>query len=104
MPVHTLLHALESALVGLFGESKLSSCRISGGKHYASVTLKFQIMLDITDPGVPGVVIGICSYRLSPPSQVARDTQRRDRWQAQRHQDNMPGNTLKIDIPKENVL
>ncbi len=42
-------------------------------------------------------------YRVQTPSQVARDTKRREMWQAQRQQDSMPDDSIKMYISKENV-
>ena len=80
MPVCGLPQALESMLNSLIGENKLTSWRISGGKDFIGVSLRFHSVDSST--GVTGDIM----YRSKPPSQVVRDRQRRNNWYVNKNQ------------------
>ncbi len=98
MPVSGLPLALENMLKGLVEENKLTSWRVTGGKHVVGVSLRFSTA-DITGPGVSGAVGH--SYRSKPPSQKSRDTQRRNKWYENKQKEHSEGDVTIVPFQDE---
>ena len=82
MPVSGLPPALENALEAIIDDNMLTSWRISGGSKFVNVSLRFQVA-DMTGSTVFNEPR---TFRTKPPSQVKRDTTRRAKWYAGKHE------------------
>ena len=78
MPVVGLPPAVEAALSSLMAQNILTSWRITGGKSFAQLTLRFS-MADMSSLPGEGMNNGV-QYRRKPPSAIARDERRRQEW------------------------
>ena len=79
MPVAGLPPAVEAALNTLMEHNIMTSWRMTGGKNYTQITMRFS-MADMS--GQPGEALHSSDvhYRRKPPSAVSRDAKRRQQW------------------------
>ena len=89
MPVNGLPLTVENALSGLLMEGNISSWKITGGEKYAVLTLRFAMAdHDQTGENCPSVKPNtVTQFRRKPPSQIKRDSNRRNVWQNSRVSD-----------------
>ncbi len=86
MPVNGLPLTVENALSGLLMEGNISSWKITGGERFAVLTLRFTM----ADQDQTGENCGkekhntVTQFRRKPPSQIKRDSNRRQMWQNSR--------------------
>ena len=71
----------------MLDQNVLTSYRITGGKHYATIQLHFRVT-DMADQAAGISHNGTRLYRSKPPSAIARDKKRMELWNSKQEEQN----------------